>query len=230
MNVRPGTRTQSCQNGRVSCSQLILLRHPQTGLHGRFCGHSDPELSEAGCRAIPRIISHLDGTSPTAVWCSDLVRARATATTVAEHLGLTCKVSAALREINFGLWEALSWREVEEQFPEDARSWIRLFPHHRPPGGESFLEFRTRVVAELERLAANSEHVCTLVVTHAGVIGVAVAWVLATPDDRISHIAIDHGAVVVLEKTGGCWTIRVPNGIERRLCQPSPTKAKERRA
>ena len=228
MIAPPRVRVRSCDDQRKSCFRLILLRHPQAGLHGRFCGHSDPELSEEGRRAIAGIVSHLDGTSLSAVWSSDLVRAKASATSIAEHFGVTCKFSVALREMNFGLWEGLSWKEVEERFPEDARSWIQRFPHHRPSGGESFVEFQSRVIAELKRLATFADG-WKLVVTHAGFIQVATAWALAIPDGRISRIAVDYCGAVVLQKTGEYWTVGVPNSIEW-TCSPGVLTAEESRA
>jgi len=113
--------------------------------------------------------------------------------------------------MNFGNWEGLTWKEVELQYPDDARAWAKLFPHYRPPGGESFLELQARAVKHLERLAKHAEPGCTLVITHAGFIRTTVAWVLGVPDERIWRIGQHHGALTTLEKRRNHWTITALN-------------------
>jgi len=191
--------------------QIALLRHAQTDLHGCFCGHSDPSLSVPGQEQLPTIIQSMAHIVPRAIWSSDLRRARETAEPIAKHFGLGYKTSPGFREMNFGNWEGLTWKEVELQYPDDARAWAKLFPHYRPPGGESFLELQARAVAHLEQLAKHAEPGCTLVITHAGFIRTTVAWVLGVPDERIWRIGQHHGALTILEKLRNHWTITALN-------------------
>jgi broad specificity phosphatase PhoE len=211
MTSRALVNTNSCNGGRTRGIKFVFLRHPQACLHGRFCGHSDPELTADGRATIPAITSRLGAAPPSTIWSSDLVRAKETAAKIAKHFGVPLRPSTGLREMNFGAWEGLSWKEVEAQFPEDARTWARGFPHHRPPGGDFFVEFQSRVIAELKNLATDAKYGYTLVVTHAGFIRVAAAWVLGIPDDLISRIAVDYGAAIVLQKSEEQWSVVVPN-------------------
>jgi len=179
--------------------RLVLLRHAEAGLRGRFCGLSNPALTSEGRNAIPRIIERLSPLPPCTVWSSDLRRAKQTASPIAKHFAVALRTSPDLREINFGQWEGLTWGDIEARFPEDARAYSECFPHHCPPGGESFHDFQKRVVAELERLTKMSE-AQTLVVTHGGFIRTAVAWILGMPDRHILRIGVDYGTATVFEK------------------------------
>jgi broad specificity phosphatase PhoE len=206
------TYWQSCEALRSHATiQIALLRHAQAGLHGSFCGHSDPGLSAQGQEQLPTILHSVSHIAPRAIWSSDLRRAMEIAQPIAKHFGLGYTTSPAFREMNFGVWEGLTWKEVELQYPEDARAWAKLFPHHRPPGGESFHELQARTVEQLEQLAEHAEAGCKLVVTHAGFIRTAVAWVLGIPDERISRIGQNHGALTTLEKVGNHWTVTALN-------------------
>ncbi|HVH71511.1 MAG TPA: histidine phosphatase family protein [Candidatus Dormibacteraeota bacterium] len=203
---------QECEVASGSTTiRIVLLRHAQAGLHGCFCGHSNPGLSAEGREQIPAIIESLSRVLPTAIWSSDLRRATETAEPVAKHFGLGYTTSAALREINFGAWEELTWREVELHYPEDARAWIELFPRHRPPGGESFAELQARAAGQLEVLTSHAKPGCTLVVTHAGFIRAAIGWVLGMPDKRISAIGQDYGAITILERVRNHWSVAALN-------------------
>ena len=208
------TIAQSCSGLQSRATiQLVLLRHADADFHGRFCGHSNPGLSVQGHAKLPAIIRGLSLASilPSAIWCSDLRRAMETAEPIANHFDLAYSTSPALREMHFGFWEGLTWSEVELQYPEDAPAWIERFPHHRPPGGESFAELQARVVDELKCLARQAQPGCTLVITHAGFIRTAIAWVLGMDDQRISRIVQNHGAITILENVRSHWSITAMN-------------------
>jgi broad specificity phosphatase PhoE len=212
MTLTAMTNTQSCDvSSSYTTIQIAVLRHARTDLHGRFCGHLDPGLSVEGQEQLPTIIKGLSHIVPRAIWSSDLRRAVETAEPIAKHFGLDYKTSPSFREMNFGRWEGMTWKEVELQYPDDARAWAKFFPHHRPPGGESFLELQARAVAQLGQLAENAEPGCTLVVTHAGFIRTTVAWVLGVPDERISRIGQNYGALTILEKLGNHWSVTALN-------------------
>jgi len=172
---------------------------------------------------LPAIIQCLSlaGCSPTVIWSSDLKRAQETAAPIAKHFGLFLATSAGLREMNFGSWEGLTWSAVERQYPEDARAWIERFPHHRPPGGESFLELQARVITELESLAERAESGSVIAVTHAGFIRTAIGWVLGMPDTRISRITQYHGAISVLENFATHWSVAATNLSVSGMPQPN---------
>ena len=212
MTLTAMTNTQSCDvSSSYATIQIAVLRHARTDLHGRFCGHLDPGLSVEGQEQLPTIIKGLSHIVPRAIWSSDLRRAVETAEPIAKHFGLDYKTSPSFREMNFGRWEGMTWKEVELQYPDDARAWAKFFPHHRPPGGESFLELQARAVAQLGQLAENAEPGCTLVVTHAGFTRTTVAWVLGVPDERISRIGQNYGALTILEKLGNHWSVTALN-------------------
>jgi broad specificity phosphatase PhoE len=229
MTLPAATNQQSCDVLRGAATiRIALLRHAQTDLHGCFCGHSDPSLSVQGQQLFPTIIQSLSHIVPSAICSSDLRRAIETVAPIAKHFGLGYTTSPGFREMNFGSWEGLTWTEVELQYPEDARAWTKLFPHHRPPGGESFLELQSRVVEQLEQLGEHAEPGCTLVVTHAGIVRTAVAWVLGIPDERISRIGQNHGALTTLEKVGNHWSVTALNQCASRVSDPGCKEIEDR--
>lgn len=205
---------QSCGDLTLRATkQFVLLRHVEADLHGRFCGHSNANLTAQGRTKLLTIIHTLSlaSISPATIWSSDLRRATETAEAVAGHFGMHYSTSPRLREMHFGEWEGLSWSEVESRYPKDARAWIENFPHHRPPGGEAFSELQTRVIDELQSLAKGSKRGYTLAVTHAGFIRVAIAWVLGMADERISSIELNHGAITVLVNIRSHWSLAAMN-------------------
>jgi alpha-ribazole phosphatase len=153
-------------------SGILFIRHAETAMAGTFCGHSDPELNARGRDQICELIDRLRDDDFAAVYTSDLRRANATGSTLAAAFGVECHARPGLREINFGRWEGLTWKEIEERDENYARRWSAEYPNLAAPGGESFNDFEQRVISEVEFLSAKADIVGRSigVVTHAGVL------------------------------------------------------------
>ena len=59
---------------------IVLIRHAETDLAGKFCGRSDPGLNLAGEGQLPSLVEELAGLEIGHIYSSDLRRASATAT------------------------------------------------------------------------------------------------------------------------------------------------------
>jgi alpha-ribazole phosphatase/probable phosphoglycerate mutase len=150
-------------------TSLLLVRHAQTDMAGTYCGHSDPPLNQAGRDQVRALLESLAHESFDAVYTSDLLRARQTATAAAEFFDVPCLALPGLREIDFGAWEGRTWSQVEEQDPGFAARWLSEFPALPAPGGESFSAFESRVLSALDEILTQQQHARVLIVSHAGV-------------------------------------------------------------
>jgi alpha-ribazole phosphatase len=152
-------------------SRVLFIRHAETEMAGRFCGHSDPDLNAQGREQLGELARALSTETIGAIYSSDLRRAHRTAQAIASVRNVPLTLSPALREIHFGEWEGLSWAEIEQMDCEYARRWIDGYPHVTAPAGESFRDFEARVLEEVRRLIDNDGEAIA-VVTHAGVLRV----------------------------------------------------------
>jgi broad specificity phosphatase PhoE len=151
---------------------LFFIRHAETDLAGRFCGHANPTVNERGLRQIEELLNALRNESIEAVYTSDLARALITAEAIGRAFGLSPIAVPGLREIDFGEWEGLTWAEIESSDPANARRWSEEYPDLPAPGGEPIAAFRSRALSAIECLLAASSQRCAAVVTHAGVMRV----------------------------------------------------------
>jgi len=150
-------------------TELLLIRHAETELAGTFCGQLDPPLNPRGRQEAVELVKSLAAETIHAVYSSDLQRAFDVGTALAESKGLSCRSAPALREIYFGAWEGLDWKNIERRDPEIAAAWLARFPRLSAPGGESFHAFEQRVLAEITYICSQRE-ASIAIVTHAGVI------------------------------------------------------------
>jgi alpha-ribazole phosphatase len=193
-------------------SRLVWVRHAHCEGEGLFLGQSDAPLSTQGRRQLPRLVRKLSQYQAQTVYASDLRRTLATAAAISRSLGIEVEPRPGLREIRFGRWEGLSWKQITERFPRPARGWMKYFPRRPIPEGEDFRKFKGRVRRELLRMIAAHPGGCAIVVTHAGVIRVTLANALGMPDKYLFRIAQDFGALTVIDYFPGGAIVRCANG------------------
>ncbi len=179
----------------------FFIRHAETERAGRFCGHSDPELNAEGRAQLTALADLLSAETIERVYCSDLRRATSTAQSIAATRDIPLTLRPALREIDFGRWEGLSWEQVEQMDPEHARKWMDAFPNLPAPEGESFRAFEARVLEEVHALIERDPGPMA-VVTHAGVLRVVLRHLCGCSEPEAWQQTQSYCCVVRYEAEG----------------------------
>lgn len=153
-------------------TRVIALRHGETdwNIATRIQGQLDIGLNAAGREQARRLGAALATQGLDAIYASDLVRASDTGHAVALEAGLRLQIDAGLRERAFGVFEGLTFAEIEVRYPDEARRWRQRDPAFGPPGGETLTAFYVRAVGAVAALAARhrGEHIA--IVAHGGVL------------------------------------------------------------
>jgi broad specificity phosphatase PhoE len=161
-----------------------------------LCRHAAPDADPG--ELAQRVREH----APDAVYTSPLERARRTAAAIGAAV-----VDERLREIDFGEVVGLGFDEL----PPDLQTSLLTEPTRmRFPGGETYPELRTRIVAALDEIAAR--HSVAAVVSHAGPIRAALATYLLMDERALWRIDQRFGALNVVEFVEGVPLVRLLNG------------------
>ncbi|WP_394841864.1 histidine phosphatase family protein [Pendulispora brunnea] len=163
-------------------SRLYLARHGQTIWHAenRYAGSSDIPLDETGRAQAERLAAWARAAGLSALRCSPLARAVATADSVARATGVLAVTDARLVECQFGIAEGRTLAEMEREQPEAAEAF-RRDPAARPwPDGEEPHAVAHRMVAALREIAAATAGP-TLVVSHNTALRLALCELLGLP-------------------------------------------------
>jgi len=176
---------------------IVLVRHAETDLAGKFCGRADPGLNVAGERQLPFLVEELAAFEIGHIYSSDLRRASQTATAIGERIRVRVEFRPGLREMDFGEWEGLTWGEVEQKYPEEAQLWVSARRARSAPGGESYQDFIARVEAEFKQLLLENETTPSAVVTHRGVIEYALTRYFGFSEPDAWRRTENYGAIVV---------------------------------
>ena len=162
---------------------LWFLRHGEStwNASGFVQGQANgPVLTRKGRAEALHVAGRLAGATFTAIYTSDLKRARETAEIVGRALRMVPQSEPALRERNFGqaqgrphskLPSAASGIEIDRVVDADAR----------PVDGESLTELYERVATFINEVEMRAPEGDVLLVTHGGVIRVAQAYCRGIP-------------------------------------------------
>jgi probable phosphoglycerate mutase len=188
----------------MDLSGVLLARHGETDDNVaplRFQGFTDTPLNGTGRRQAGELAEKVAGGraagEPIAsLWSSDLSRARETAETVGQRIGLSPTLDRRLREGCRGRWEGLLMEDVQRDEPELYAAWRRAGADFRFPDGESLLEQQQRVSAALQDIRGGP--LPALVVCHGGSIRVMLCATDPRGLDAFHEFTVPNVAVVSL--------------------------------
>ncbi|WP_028642397.1 histidine phosphatase family protein [Nocardioides sp. URHA0020] len=172
--------------------RLLLLRHGQTAWNAarRVQGQLEAELDDTGHRQAAAVAAALAARAPVALWSSDSVRARQTASYVAGETGLAPAYDARLREYFLADRQGLTHEEYAALAPDEFAAF-RLGDFDVVPGGETAEQVSRRMVAALQELLASiGPGELAVAVSHGAAIRDAVPALLGWP---VTERAVLHG-------------------------------------
>lgn len=184
-------------------TKVILIRHGETiwNSGGRFQGHSDIALSPIGIKQAELLAARLSHEKIDAIYASDLSRAYETAQCVAGNM-LSVKRIPGLREICFGLWEGLTFAEIEDRWPALLKRFFARPEEVGIPEGESFDDVQKRSVAAVDDILSKHKGQTVVIVAHGGVNRVLLAAFLHMPLNYLWTIKQDNTALNILHYDG----------------------------
>ncbi len=196
-------------------TRFLLVRHAEAdrAFRGRCYGSLDVELSAGGRRQAGELAAALAETPFAAAYSSPLSRALETAAAIAAGRGLEPAVDQRLREIDFGELEGLSYDEIRTARPELYRKWMEAPASVRFPGGESFADLRSRVLAAVGSIRQRHPGEAVVVVAHGGVVRVVLADVLGLTDGAAFRLDQTYGGLSVVDWVGEAPVVRAVNAV-----------------
>ncbi len=158
--------------------ELILVRHAETDhtLQRRFSGVSNPHLCEFGKETADFTAEFLKNHEFDTAFCSPWNRTKQTMQAICKSntKGIDFIEDARLAEVNFGDIEGMLFTDLELHYPGHAMDFKRDWQTLTLQGGDNLLDYYTKASAMFKELEKNEGR--TLVVTHTGFIGSAIAF------------------------------------------------------
>jgi alpha-ribazole phosphatase len=192
-----GTRLNPCK--------VILIRHGETDPNKecRYLGHSNPKLNQKGIIQAQKVFDLLREEDIDFILSSDLLRAVETSNIIAGVSNIPVITTPALREMNFGDWDSLTFDEIQTRYPVQINQWLEHPDKFRIPGGETAQEVQERVLEAWSSAALQAVGSKTMViVTHGGPLRLLMCHLTGTNSSRQWDFNLGPGELRVLKKMG----------------------------
>ena len=198
---------------------VVLVRHGVTAhtVEKRFSGglaSANPGLSDEGRAQIRAVADWLAPLAERvdAVISSPVRRTLESAEILAEVLGRSVEVEPGFAEMEFGVWDGLTFAEVGEKYPDEMKAWLGSLDL-APEGGESFLVVQQRVLDALARLREAHAGKTVVVVSHVTPIKTLVANAVDAPLEAVYRMELTPASVTVLSYFDDRASMRMYNAL-----------------
>jgi broad specificity phosphatase PhoE len=153
-------------------ASFLMIRHGESTWNAadRWQGQGDPPLSPRGRAQVARLCDELASAGIDAIVASDLARARQTAATLGDALGLPVASETRLRELDVGSWTGCTRDEIVARDGEALARFESGAVDVRAGGGETREELRRRALAALRDCADRHVGGRVAIVAHLGVV------------------------------------------------------------
>ncbi len=153
-------------------------------------------LNENGVRQAQETGARLASQPIKAIYSSPVTRCMETAEIIAPYFELPVIVNENLGETRYGEWEGKKVKKLAKK-PE----WqiVQFFPsRNRFPSGEALREVQFRAVQAIEKLGDLHKSDSVVIVSHADVIKLVLAFYLGVHIDLFQRIAVSPASVSVM--------------------------------
>jgi len=198
-------------------TRIHLIRHGQVVGYDqqRYNGQTDVALTDLGVEQYHRLKERLAETPISACYTSDLTRCVTGATIICEQFGIEPVRRRELRELNIGVWEGMTWQEIQATWPEEWRARLADLVNHRVTRGESLLDVETRVMPVINEIVERHKGQELLVVGHGGVNRIVLLNAIGAPLAKAFNIEQNYGCYNIIDYyADGRATVKLLNSQE----------------
>lgn len=188
-------------------TRIDIIRHGEHALGDAICGVTDPELTALGIQQMQSTMDRLSQSGLCWDRCltSPRIRCSQFAKQISSALALDCQSFDGLAEVDFGVWEALTYVEINKRFPGQWQKWIYepdSVPEH---GGESYSRFLARVDQSFKAFIRDYRGESLLCFSHGGVIRALLYAVLKLERKSMAGLSVPHAchsSIIVYHQDG----------------------------
>lgn len=194
-------------NDLQCAARVFVARHGEAVYESELLSDAGGWLSPLGREQARALAERVAPERISRVWTSDMARAVQTGEIVAAALGVDVVVRKGLRE--FGVGDAAGTTGDPDPFAETFAAWFGGDLTARIPGGESGEDVVERYTAVLDEIADAHRGESVLVVSHGGVMCMALSAMarnLALSHSR--DLPMPNCGVVALEGDADGWVAR----------------------
>lgn len=183
--------------------KLILIRHGQTDMNKDqlYYGRLDVPINETGKEQAENTRKNLVELEIDydKIYSSPMKRAYETAEIV-NYKNFEIEKDDELREMDFGIFEGLSYKEIIKKYPEEMEKLKKDWKTYSYVTGENPFMLQKRALKFLEKIDKNKNN---MVVTHWGIICTLLSFLFSSELEGYWKYQVKNGGIVIIEFADG---------------------------
>ena len=183
--------------------KLILIRHGQTDMNKDqlYYGRLDVPINETGKEQAENTRKNLVELEIDydKIYSSPMKRAYETAE-ILNYKNLEIEKDDELREMDFGIFEGLSYKEIIKKYPEEMEKLKKDWKTYSYVTGENPFMLQKRALKFLEKIDKNKNN---MVVTHWGIICTLLSFLFSSELEGYWKYQVKNGGIVIIEFADG---------------------------
>ncbi|MFN8379198.1 MAG: histidine phosphatase family protein [Anaerolineae bacterium] len=193
--------------------RVVFVRAGETDWNrlGRWQGWVASPLNAHGCRQAQKLAQFIRNLGLSALYSSDLVRARQTADLLAQELEFPVVYDARLRERNVGAWQGMTLQEMRDWYPDDFAQLMTDPEEFRVAGAESRADVRLRMRAALDAAIAADTGETIGIVSHTTAIKLLLDQLI--PDLGVLELDFGNTSVTTIHTCETGWEVVVAQDV-----------------
>jgi len=182
---------------------IILIRHGETEWNNKYItqGCYNVSLTLEGINQGKKIINRLLTMKRDykGIYSSELDRCKLIADMIGKSINLEVITDKSLNEMNFGLWEGLTIKEIQERYNEEYNLW-RTYPHKAViPQGETLELVQKRSMDFIKGMIPTIINGSVIIVSHSVVIKSMILGILNIGLENFYKFSIENGSISEIE-------------------------------
>lgn len=194
-----GSKPETNEKGLNSSVKLYLIRHGQTdwNVAEKIQGSTDIPLNETGRHQAACLAKGMERRLVARIYSSSMKRAVETAKVIGSSQKVNVEVIDGLQEVEFGKWEGLTLREIQEKYPEEYSRWRQNPVDVAPPGGETQARIRSRCKQAVETILSQADG-DSAIVAHGAILAYVIEYLMReNPSEK--EIIVENSSITTME-------------------------------
>lgn len=182
----------------MSVQRVFIVRHGETdyNVEHRWQGHLDVPLNKNGLYQAQSLAKYLQNEPIDAIYASDLKRAYDTAQAIADAKQMKVVADARLREINLGVFQGLTNRQIQEAYPYEKMQWDNN-NKFSPAEGESRYQVQERAHQAWQEITNQADIHTIVLLSHGGTIRMLLERIFPARTERVK---LKNTSISIIER------------------------------
>ena len=195
-------------------TKIFLVRHGLTlwNSERKIQGHSDVALAPEGIAQAELLAKNFPQEKISAVYSSDLARAKMTAEILAKKFNLPVQLEKNLREANWGVWEGQKLSEIEKSDPLNYERFFHNPEELKIKNAETFLHLQERAISTVKKIIAAHPDENIILVAHGAINRTILCSILEIPLKKMWALSQFNTALNIFRFDDGYFTVELING------------------